>query len=74
MSNATPSVFDNPLSNAIRAAQIRTGRSGLGTQIRMGLWQVVDVTYPSGKRGRSIVTPLSGWIAGHEVIAALEAL
>jgi hypothetical protein len=60
------------LQRATFAARERTGRPGVGTQVKAGKLQIVDVTYDA--RGKSTVTPLSGWLEGSEVLSALDAL
>lgn len=62
------------LQAATLAARARTGDATIGTQIKAGRLQVVRVTYPAGKRGRSVVTPASDWLTAAECIARLEAM
>lgn len=73
MNNTLATLLNNPITIATRDAIARTGRQGLGTQVRKGLWQVVDVTQ-TGKRGKTTVTPLSNWVPVDEVVGILQSL
>lgn len=59
------------LQVATFAARERTGKL-IAVAVKAGLFQVQSITYQ--KRGRSIVEPLSGWLAGPSVIPFLEGL
>ena len=58
------------LQSATLAAKKRTGRDGLGTRVKQGRFQVVDVSY--NKRGVSRVAELSGWADAGSIIAFLN--
>lgn len=59
------------IQTATRAARNRLGRRGIGAQLHKGKYQVVDVQYAGRK---TVVTPLSDWLAPDAVVAALDAL
>lgn len=62
------------LRNATLSARRRTGDNAIGTQVEAGKVQVVRVTYPSGKGGKSVVTPLTRFLDPDDAIRALDAL
>lgn len=64
----------NPLQAATLAARARTGMPGISVTVQAGKFRLVNVTY-KGQRGRgaSTVEPLSDWLAGHQVLDALDA-
>ena len=69
---ATPK---DPFQIAVLAARERTGREEIGLTIDKGLFQVVSVVHEKpNRRGKSKVTPLSGWLRGADVIDFLNAL
>jgi len=63
----------NPLQAATLAARARTGIPGLSVTVKAGKFCLVNVTY-KGQRGRGVSTvePLSDWLAGHQVLDALD--
>lgn len=61
----------NPLINATNKAKQRTKRN-IGTEVRQGLFRVVDVVYDSN--GKSTVIPLSQFASINDTISKLEAL
>lgn len=65
-------LFD--IRNATLAARTRKNDQSIGTQIEAGKVQVVQVTYPAGKRGKSTVTALSGWLYADDAVKFLDAL
>ena len=62
------------IQRATLAARARLGDSRIGTRVRAGQMQMVSVEYPRGKRGASVVTPLSEWMPLADVVRALDAL
>jgi hypothetical protein len=61
------------IQKATRAARVRTGDKGIGTQIKAGRIQIVRAVQL--KKGRSYaVTPLSEPMPWSEIVAALDAL
>lgn len=57
---------------ATRNAKSRTGNRHLGNEVQRGQFRVVSVTY--APNGKSIVTPLTGWLALAETIQTLNSL
>lgn len=62
----------NPIQAATLAARERTGDKTIGTRVKQGRFQIVRVKYANG--GKSTVTPLSDWLAGRQLVEALNAL
>jgi hypothetical protein len=62
------------LRNATLSARERTNDRTIGTQVKAGKVQVVRVTYPPGKGGRSVVTPITPFLTPEDAIRALDAL
>lgn len=54
------------------AARARTGNNGVGTKVKAGRVQVVDVTFDA--KGNSTVKPLSDWGSQDEAMKFLDAL
>lgn len=61
-----------PLQRATLDARKRLNDKSIGTHVQAGRLQIVRVTY--NEKGRSTVTPVSGWLTMTEVIGALDAL
>ena len=72
----TPTTTNNNTMKDIQMATLnarqRTGDKSIGTRVKQGKFQIVRVEY--AKNGKSTVTELSGWLAGYELIPALNAL
>lgn len=62
------------LRNATLAARERTSDNTISTRVEAGRVQVVRVTYPAKKRGRSIVTPVTAFLSPDEAVRVLELL
>lgn len=62
----------NPIQAATLAARKRTGDQTIGTRVKQCRFQIVSVTYAKG--GKSTVTERSEWLAGANLIKALDAL
>lgn len=62
----------NPIQVATLAARQRTGDKTIGTRVKQGTFQIIRVEY--AKTGKSTVTEVSGWLAGPDLIPALNAL
>lgn len=62
----------NPIQQATLAARQRTGDKAIGTRVKKGKFQIVRVEYSKG--GKSTVREVSGWLAGPDLIPALNAL
>lgn len=62
------------IRNATLAARQRTGDFAIGTRVKAGQFQVTRVTYPKGKRGASVVEPLSEYMSAESVITFLATL
>ncbi|WP_298236601.1 hypothetical protein [uncultured Azohydromonas sp.] len=62
------------LRNATLAARQRTNDDTISTRVEAGRVQVVRVTYPPRKHGRSVVTPITGFLAPEDAVRALETL
>lgn len=60
------------IQTATLNARQRTGDKSIGTRVKKGKFQVVRVEY--ARNGKSTVTEVSGWLAGSELIPALNAL
>lgn len=62
------------IQTATIGARSRTGDGSISTKVSKGLFQIVRVEYPAGRRGRSVVTPCSEWLSPSELVANLESM
>ena len=60
------------IQTATIEARKRTGTESIGTRVKKGRFQIVSVTYAKG--GKSTVNEMSEWLAGADLIDALNAL
>lgn len=72
-------IFENPISVAIRRAWERTNDTTLSVSVKQGQFRVNSVTYKAHTKdgrpkGKSTVTPLSEWGTAREAIEFLEYL
>lgn len=69
---ASPNPAMKDIQTATMAARQRTGDKTIGTRVKQGKFQIVRVEYAAN--GKSTVTEVSGWLAGPDLIPALNAL
>jgi hypothetical protein len=62
------------LRNATLSARQRTNDNSISTRVEAGRVQIVRVTYPPEKRGRSVVTPVTAFVSPDEAVQALKSL
>jgi hypothetical protein len=62
------------LAAATVAVRRRTGKQSISTRVKAGQFQVVDVTFPKGRKGRSEVVELSAWMSLSETVSHLNAI
>ena len=60
------------IQTATLAARQRTGDNAIGTRVKKGKFQIVRVTFDA--KGKCTETELSAWLAGPDLIPALNAL
>ena len=68
----TVAITMGDIRKATLLARQRTGCNGIGTQVKQGRLQVVNVTFPVERKGRSTVTPLSDYLAPVDALQFLN--